>query len=237
MCGRPLMRQAVRVTNLPMAVDQALVALQVIAWGWAGVWAAGLPYGRNATAVRRRVTGTLAVVAVAMLLTLSWSTLTARTGLSLPFLLVPALATVVFSVPRLIRLRGAAGVLPNVVAPSLRHEAAHPLVAWPVQATVLGAAASEIVLLFVAYPAIPFAVASVTGLAALAGWIRLRRRHARFAGDVVFPSRRGRLARSTSIVVTVAAFAVAGPLAALATASPAAINSTVDSATHDSTVP
>jgi hypothetical protein len=220
-----------------MPVDQALVALQLMAWGWAGVWAAGLPYGRDARAIRRRVTGTLAVVATAMLLTLSWATLPVRTGLWLPFLLMPALATMVFSVPRLIRLRSAAGVLPNVVAPSLRHEAGHPLVAWPVQATILGAAAGDVALFFMMYPAIPLAVASVTGLAALAGWIRLHRRHARLAGDVVFPSRRGRLARSTSVVVAVAAFAVAGPLSALATAAPAgASKSTVDSTTYDGAV-
>jgi hypothetical protein len=112
-----------------------------------------------------------------------------------------------------------------VVPPSLRQEAAHPMLAWPVQATALGAAASEFVLFFGAYPATAgssFVVVTAVGLVAFAAWVRLRRRHELLGADVTFPSLRARLARSTSVVVGVAAFAVAGPLAVLAMVAPAA---------------
>ncbi len=186
--------------------------------------------------IRRRSTTTLTLVAIGLLLALArvglvvalgqagWWFVQEKVVLALPLLLVPALATLVVSVPRLVRLRGAARVFPAVVPPSLRHEAAHPLVAWPVQATAIGAVAGEVVLFFVAYPATAgssFAVATATGVGALACWLRLRRRHARLANQVVFPSRRARLARSTSVVVGVAALTVAGPLGALAVAAPA----------------
>src|SRR4029434_1304141 len=108
--------------------------------------------------------------------------------LALPLLLVPALVALVVSVPRLARLRRTARVFPEVVPPSLRHEAAHPLVAWPVQATALGAAAGAVVLLLLGYPATAgssFALASAAGLGALACWLRLRRRHERIGGQVV----------------------------------------------------
>jgi FtsP/CotA-like multicopper oxidase with cupredoxin domain len=224
------------VTGLLLTLDPALVALLLIVWGWAGARAAGLPYGATAGVIRRRSATTLALITVGVLLALArvglvialgqagWWFVQEKVVLALPLLLVPAVATVIVSVPRLVRLRRAARVFPEVVAPSLRHEAAHPLVAWPVQATAIGAAAGEVVLFFVAYPATAgssFAVATAAGLGALACWLRVRRRYQRFAGAVVFPSRRARLARSTSIVVAVAALTVAGPLAALAIAAPA----------------
>jgi NADPH:quinone reductase-like Zn-dependent oxidoreductase len=74
------------------------------------------------------------------------------------------------------------------------------------------------------YPAtagLSFAVSAAVGLGGLAAWQRLRSRHARIGGTVVFPSPWARAARSAAVVVTVAIAAVLGPLAALAVAAPA----------------
>ena len=219
-----------------MIVDATLVALLLIVWGWAGARSAGLPYGATAQVIRRRSTTTLTLVAIGLLLALArvalvvalgqaaWWFVQEKVVLALPLLLVPAVATLVVSVPRLVRLRRAARVFPAVVPPSLRHESAHPLVAWPVQTTAIGAVAGEVVVFFVGYPATAgssFAVATATGVGALVCWLRLRRRHERFADQVIISSRRARLARSSSVVVAVAALTVAGPLAALAVAAPA----------------
>jgi hypothetical protein len=207
------------VTEVLASLDALLL---VIVWGTAGAWAAALPYGASAAAIRRDVVTTVVLIAVGLSLAAADVMLGQAGWLSLQASL-PAVAILFLSVPRLLRLGRAAGVFPRVVAPSLRQEAAHPLVAWPVQATALGAVAGAIVRLLVASPATAvssFAVATGTGLAALACWILLHRRHSRLAVDVVFPSRQSRLSRTTSVVVTVAALIVAGPLAAVATATP-----------------
>jgi len=189
------------VTGLLLTVDPALVALLVVVWGRAGVWAAGLPLGATAGVIRRRSTIALTLIAVGVLLVVArvglvialgqagWSSVGERVFLAL---LAPALVALVVSVPRLYRLRRTARVFPAVVPPSLRHEAAHPLVAWPVQATALAAAASAVVLFLVGYPATAgssFALASAAGVGAFACWLRLRRRHERYGGLVIFPSR------------------------------------------------
>ncbi|MCI0687896.1 MAG: multicopper oxidase domain-containing protein [Sporichthyaceae bacterium] len=224
------------MTGLLLILDPALVVLVLIVWGWAGARAAGLPYGATAGVIRRRSEIALTLIAVGVLLALArvvlvialgqagWWFVQEKVVLALPLLLVPALATVVSSAPRLLRLRRTARVFPAVVPPSLRHQAAHPLISWPIQATAIGAAAGMVVLFFIAYPATAgssFAVATAAGLGTLACWQRVRRRHERFGGQVVFPSRLARLARSTSVVVGVAALTVTGPLAALAVAAPA----------------
>jgi hypothetical protein len=205
------------VTEVLATLDTVLL---VIVWGTAGAWAAALPYGANAAAIRRHVVTTVVLIAVGLLLAAA-DVVLGQAGWWFLQANLPAVAILFLSVPRLLRLCRAAGVFSRVVAPSLRQEAAHPLVAWPVQATALGAVAGAIVPLLIASPATAasaFAVATGTGLAALACWILLHRRHSRLAGDVVFPSRQARLSRTTSVVVIVAALTVAGPLAAVASA-------------------
>jgi len=199
------------VTGLLLIVDPVLVALLVVVWGWAGIRAAGLPLGATAGVIRRRSTITLTLIALGVFLVVARaglvitlgragsSDIEEKVGLAFPLLFVPALVALVVSVPRLSRLRRTARVFPAVVPPSLRHDAAHPLIAWPVQATAIGAAAGAVVLPFVGYPATAgssFALASAVGVGALACWLLLRRRHERYGGLVFFPSRRTRLAGS-----------------------------------------
>jgi hypothetical protein len=130
-------------------------------------------------------------------------------------------------VPRLLAVRAAARAFNGVDAmpPSLRHEAAHPLVAWPVQLTAYAAAASEIVFFFVAYPATTgssFAMVTGLGLAGVVTWRWLARRHARLAADVIVPRRRIRLIRGAAAVTRLGLAAVAmGLLALVVTAPPA----------------
>jgi FtsP/CotA-like multicopper oxidase with cupredoxin domain len=225
------------VTEVLLSSDPAVVFSLLGIWAWAGVKATALPYANDAGTLRRRaglvltlvVLGlALAAVRVALVVALGqsgWWFVQEKVVLALPLLLVPAAATVVWTGPRLLRLRRAARAFPEVVPPSLRQEAAHPLVAWPVQLTALGALAGAVVLFFVSYPATAgssFAVSVAVGLAALVVWQRLRARHARFGGSVVFPSRWSRRARSAGVMSGVVAAAVVGPLAALAVAAPAA---------------
>jgi FtsP/CotA-like multicopper oxidase with cupredoxin domain len=224
------------VTEVLLSSDPAVVFLLLGVWTWAGLVAAGLPYAVDALALRRRaglvvglagVGAALAALRVGLVAGLAgsgWWFVQEKVVLARPLLLVPLAATVVWALPRLLRVRRAARALPGVVSPALRQEAAHPLVAWPVQLTALGAGAGAVVLFFVSYPATPgssFAVSVGLGLTALVVWQRLRARHARLAGAVVFPSRWSRRARAALVVNGVVLVAVLGPLAALAVAAPA----------------
>jgi FtsP/CotA-like multicopper oxidase with cupredoxin domain len=225
------------VTEVLLSSDPAVVFSLLGIWAWAGVKATALPYANDAATLHRRaglvltlVGLGLALVAVRVALVMAlgqsgWWFVQEKVVLALPLLLVPVAATVAWTGPRLLRLRRAARAFPEVVPPSLRQEAAHPLVAWPVQLTALGALAGAVVLFFVSYPATAgssFAVSVAVGLAALLVWQRLRARHARLGGPVVFPSRWSRRARSAAVMSGVVAAAVVGPLAALAVAAPAA---------------
>jgi FtsP/CotA-like multicopper oxidase with cupredoxin domain len=225
------------VTEVLLSSDPAVVFSLLGVWAWAGVKATALPYANDARTLRRRaglvltlvlIGLALAALRVALVVALGqsgWWFVQEKVVLALPLLLVPAAATVVWTGPRLLRLRRAARAFPEVVPPSLRQEAAHPLVAWPVQLTALGALAGAIVLFFVSYPATAgssFAVSVAVGLAALVVWHRLRARHVRLGGSVVFPSRWSRRARSAGVMSGVVVAAVVCPLAALAVAAPAA---------------
>jgi hypothetical protein len=218
-----------------LTLDPALVMALVLSWAWATARTARLPYAAGARDLRRRTTGLMVLIGACVALTLmrigvvvalgdsGWWFVQEKVVLALPLLLVPAAAVLVLTVPRLVGLRRASRVFPGVLPPSLRQEAAHPVLAWPVQVTALGAVAGVVVLFFVSYPATAgssFAVATGVGLGALACWQRQRSQHARLGGDVVFPSRRARLARASGVVTTVAGLAVVGPLAALAVAAP-----------------
>jgi hypothetical protein len=103
---------------------------------------------------------------------------------------VPLLAATAFAVPRLITVCRTALTFRGVGAmpPALRRDAAHPLVAWPVQLTGYGALAAAVVVT----PATTlFALGLVTGVtvAALVTWRPARARHARLATDVIVPGR------------------------------------------------
>ncbi len=197
------------MTGLLLTLDPALVALSLVIWGWASIRAAGLPLGATAGLIRRRSTITATLIIVGVLLVAArvglvmvlgqagWSSVGETVVLVLPLLLVPALLALVVSVPRLARLRRTARVFPAAVPPSLRHEAAHPMVAWPVQATAIGAATGAVVLFFVGDPATAgssFALASAAGFGALTCWLRLRRRHERYGGLVFFPRQKSAVA-------------------------------------------
>jgi hypothetical protein len=216
------------------SLDLVLVALLAASWAVAGWRANQLSYVSSPRGLRRSAAVVMAVVAVGLVLSLArvvvvaaigqWSLVQPAVVLALPLLLVPAGATVAFAVPRLLHVRRAARTFPHVLPPSLRQEAAHPLLAWPVQLTALGAGAGVFVAVVMSYPAtagLSFAVSAAVGLGGLAAWQRLRSRHVRIGGTVVFPSPWARAARSAAVVVTVAIAAVLGPLAALAVAAPA----------------
>jgi FtsP/CotA-like multicopper oxidase with cupredoxin domain len=225
------------VTDVLLSTDPGVVFLLLGVWTWAGLKAAALPYAVHARGLRRRAglvltltAAGLALVALRAALVVvlgqsGWWFVQEKVVLALPLLVVPAAATVVWTVPRLLRVRRAARAFPDVVPPSLRQEAGHPLMAWPVQLSALGALAGGIVLFFVSYPATAgssFAVSVAVGLAALVGWQRLRARHTRLGGSVVFASRWSRRARSAGVMAGVVVAAVVGPLAALAIAAPTA---------------
>jgi len=216
------------------SLDLAVVVLLAVSWAVVG-WRAGrLPYVSSPHGLRRAATVVLAGVGLSLALAVAlvglvaaigqWSRVQPTVVLALPLLLVPAGATVAFTVPRLLHVRRAARTFPQVLPPSLRQEAAHPLLAWPVQLTALGAGAGIFVTLVMSYPAtagLSFAVSTAVGLGGLMAWQRLRTRHARIGGTVVFPSPWARAARSAAVVVAIAVAAVLGPLAALAVAAPA----------------
>jgi FtsP/CotA-like multicopper oxidase with cupredoxin domain len=225
------------VTEAMLQTDPGIVFLTLGVWVWAALRADGLPYAADSPTLRRRTTRLLVLIGVAVAMAGlrvaevvllgqgGWWFVQEKVVLALPLLLVPLAATLVLTLPRIIGLRRAARVFPDVLPPSLRQEASHPLLGWPVQVTAIGALAGVVVLFFVAYPATAgssFAVATSVGLGSVAAWLRLRARHGRLGGAVVFPSRRARLARASAVVTVVATLAVAGPLAALAVAAPPA---------------
>jgi hypothetical protein len=146
--------------------------------------------------------------------------------LSLPIVAGPALAVLAVAVPRLVRVLRTARALNgiDVMAPSLRQQAAHPLLVWPVQLTAFGAAAAGIVFLAVAYPATAgssFAVLTGVALVGVVAWHRQVRRHRRLGDAVVVPSRQARLLRGTGVLTGLVAAGIALPIAALVVASPA----------------
>ena len=216
------------------SIDLAMVVLLAVGWAWTGRLAAQLPYVSSPRALRRAAAGVVAWVGLSLALSVTRIVMVALIGdwhrvqpavvLAMPLLLVPAVATVTVTVRRLLHLWRAARTFPHVLAPSLRQEAAHPLLAWPVQLTALGAGAGVFVALVMSYPAtagLSFAVSAVVGLGGLVAWQLLRARHARIGGTVVFPSPWARAARSAAVVIGIAVAAVLGPLAALAVAAPA----------------
>jgi hypothetical protein len=215
-----------------------MLAVVLGSWVLAGLRAGSLPYAATPRQLYGRAGRVLALIGVGLVLIVVRVSLVGALApagwfvheqvvLSLPLLLVAATATAVASVPRLLALRAAARAFNGVdgMPPSLRHEAAHPLVAWPLQLTAYVAAASEIVFFLVSYPATAgssFAVVTGVGLAGVVTWRLLARRHARLAADVIVPRRRIRLIRSAAAVTGLGLAAVAiGLLALVLTAPPA----------------
>ena len=226
------------MTALLLTLDPAVIGLALIAWTWAGMRVGSLSQAASPRLLRRRVTrllvligfGVAAIVARAGLTVAlagaGWWFVQEKVVLGLPLVVVPAVAVLAVSVPRLLAVRRAADALReiDVMAPSLRQQAAHPLLAWPIQVTAFGAAAAEVVFFVVAYPATPgssFAVLTGVAIASVVSWQRLRRRHARLGDAVVVPSRAARLVRSTGILVALVTTAVVVPIGALAVAAPA----------------
>jgi hypothetical protein len=226
-------------STLPLA-DAALIALVLGIWIWTALRATSVPYAATARDLSRRAGRTLALISVGLFLIVarvclvaalasaSWWFAQEKVGLSLPLLLAAAAATAVASVPRLLAIRTAArafnGV--NAMPPALRHEAAHPLLAWPVQLTAYAAAAGEVVFFLVSYPATAGSSLAVMTGVALAGvvvWWRLARRHARFAGQVMVPRRRVRLLRTAGAFAGLGLSTVAAAVLALIVTAPPAM--------------
>ncbi len=134
--------------NTPATVLLAIAAV----WLTAALVADGLPAARTARALRRR-TGSLfaltgaglaamASVGLGALIT-AGPTATDRVSAGLTLPAVPAVLVAGLTVRRLRRVRAAAGVFTSApetpAPPTLRAAAAHPMIAFPVQATGLAA--------------------------------------------------------------------------------------------------
>jgi hypothetical protein len=139
----------IRVSSVWLSADPGVVFVLLVAWGWAALRAGALLLAATPRELGGRIRTVLILttaglvlaatrtVLIAMLPPAGWWFVQEKVVLALPLLLVPALAVVALSVPRLITLGRAVRAFNGVAAmpPSLRHAAAHPLVPWPVQVT------------------------------------------------------------------------------------------------------
>lgn len=227
------------MTALLLIIDPAVVGVALILWTWAGLSAGSLWATRTPEHLRRRANRLLVLIGLGGLTVLArivatlvlagdgWWFVQDKVLLGLPVLALPAIAVLAVSVPRLVGVgrsaRALAGI--GVVAPSVRQQAAHPLLVWPIQLAAFGAAAAEVAFFVVSYPVTAgsaFAVLVGVGVAGVVCWHRLVRRHARLGAEVVVASPAARLLRGAGMLTGLVAVAVAVPLAALAVAAPAA---------------
>lgn len=225
------------MTGVLLQVDPAVLGLALVVWTWVGMRAASLAHAATPRELQRRTgrllagvgLGVVAIVArAAVVIALAgsgWWFVQEKVLLALPVVAVPAIGVLAVSVPRLGAVRRAARTLNGIdaMAPSLRQQAAHPLLVWPMQLTAFGAAAAEIVFFVVSYPATAgsaFAVLTGVGVAGAVAWHRLARRHRRLGDTVVVPSRQARLLRGTGMLAGLVACGFAIPIAALVVAAP-----------------
>lgn len=226
------------MTGVLLQTDPGVLFLTLIVWTWAGLRAGSLALAGTPRELQRRAgrlivgigLGVAAIltraVLVAMLADAGWWFVQEKVVLALPLVALPAIGVLAVSIRRLVAVRRAARTLNAIqtMAPSLRQQAAHPLLVWPIQVTAFGAGAAEIAFFVVSYPATAgsaLAVLTGVGLAAVVSWHRLVRRHRRLGGAVVVPSHQARLRRGTGMLAGLVALGVAAPIAALVVATPA----------------
>jgi hypothetical protein len=130
----------IRVSSVWLSADPGVVFVLLVAWGWAALRAGALLLAATPRELGGRIRTVLILttaglvlaatrtVLIAMLPPAGWWFVQEKVVLALPLLLVPALAVVALSVPRLITLGRAVRAFNGVAAmpPSLRHAAAHP---------------------------------------------------------------------------------------------------------------
>ena len=195
------------MTVLLLLIDPALVSVSLVVWAWAALRVAALPSAATPRGIARGVAVVLALVAVGVVLLVAriavvsglasagWWLVRESVVLGLPLVGVPALGVLAFAVPRLIALLRTAVAFNGIDAmpPSLRRDAAHPLVGLPVELAAYGGVGAAVVLSFVTHP-VTASLGLVTGVAvaALVTWRLAHVRHARLATDVVVRLRRAR---------------------------------------------
>jgi hypothetical protein len=204
MCVGVDVRKCGPVTVLLFLIDPVLASVSLVAWAWAAVRAASLSYAPTPRRLARGAGVVLGLVAFGVVLLFARATVLAglaaedwllvreKVVLGLPLVGGPALAALALAVPRLVSLLRTAMAFSGIDAmpPSLRRDAAHPLVALPVELAAYGAVGAAAVLAFVSRPATAgSSLGLVTGVAvaALVTWWVAHVRHARLATDVVMP--------------------------------------------------
>ncbi|KRE58315.1 multicopper oxidase family protein [Paenibacillus sp. Soil750] len=162
-------------------------------WSIAAYWSSRLSYSSGHRQLRRRSLGLLTLILLGEGLALvkatiilsswpsGWPAMQVKLGLELGLFVAPALATLMWSVPRLWRLaRTDGGPQGEALPAEMRVSAAHIAVALPVQAVMLGAMTVFFYTFFTAVP-LPVKMIIVPALLAAAGTsvqgYRLHRRH------------------------------------------------------------
>ena len=226
------------MTGVLLQIDPAVLGIALIVWTWLGLRSGSLALARTPRELSRRTARLLGGIALGVAAILArivlvlglagsgWWFVQEKVLLGLPVVALPALGVLAVSVPRLVRVLGAARTLQGIeaMAPSLRQQAAHPLLVWPIQLTAFGAAGAEIVFFVVAYPLTAgsaLAVLAGVGVAGAVAWQRLVGRHQRLGDAVVVPSRQAQLLRGTGVLTGLIAAGIALPVGGLALAAPA----------------
>ena len=153
MCVGVDVRNGGPVTVLLFLIDPVLASVSLVVWAWAAVRAASLSYAPTPRRLARGAGVVLGLVAFGVVLLFARATVLAglaaedwcwygrRSSSGLPLVGVPALAALALAVPRLVSLLRTAVAFSGIDAmpPSLRRDAAHPLVALPVELAAYGA--------------------------------------------------------------------------------------------------
>jgi hypothetical protein len=206
MCVRGNVRKCGPVSVLLFLIDPVLASVSLPVWVWAALRAAALSYAPTPRRLARGAGVVLGLVALGVVLLFARATVLAglaaedwllvreKVVLGLPLVGVPAVAALALAVPRLVSLLRTAVTFSGIDAmpPSLRRDAAHPLVALPVELAAYGAVGAAAVFAFISHPATAgSSLGLVTGVAvaALVTWRMAHVRHARLATDVVLPRR------------------------------------------------
>jgi hypothetical protein len=187
------------VTSTLLGIDTGVVILALAMWTWAGFRAARVSAAVTPRELAHRAGHVLVLIGLAVIL------VTAHVGLvavlasavigqgAIWLLLAASIATVAASVPRLVALRRTATAFSRVTAmpPVLRHGAAHPLIAWPVQVCAYAAGAGLVALALRTYPpGLSLAFAAVLTVAVVVTWRRRAMSYARLGSAVIHPARR-----------------------------------------------
>jgi hypothetical protein len=204
MCVGVDVRKCGPVTVMLFLIDPVLASVSLVVWAWAALRAAALSYAPTPRRLVRGAGEVLGLVGLGVALLFvraivlaglaaeDWLLVREKVVLGLPLVGVPAVAALAVAVPRLVSLLRTALTFSGIDAmpPSLRRDAAHPLVALPVELAAYGAVGAAAVFAFMSHPATAgSSLGLVTGVAvaALVTWRLAHVRHARLATDVVMP--------------------------------------------------